>query len=312
MPEPAPRGRNPYDMTGVERGPDGIARYAGRPGSLVHMLRATATATAASWRSPRSAATASPTTSCGSARRASRAGLRAQGLQQGDRAAIRLPNGLDWVLAFWGVQLAGAVAVPVNTRFKDAEAQYVVDDSGASYVFGELPDGDPLVADDLGPDDLSAIFYTSGTTGFPKGAMTSHANFLANSENAVRCVGLDRDAGNEIATIVNVPLFHVTGCNSQLIVTNELGGRVYVLTDPIDLDGFLRTASEERVGMLTSVPAIYHALIRHPKFAETDLTASRGSPTAARRSPPTRSTRSWRRSRTPAWATASASPRRRR
>ena len=116
--------------------------------------------------------------------------------------------------------------------------------------------------------------------------MTSHANFLANSENAVRCVGLDRDAGNEIATIVNVPLFHVTGCNSQLIVTNELGGRVYVLTNPMDLDGFLTTASEERVGMLTSVPAIYHALTRHPKFAETDLSASTrisygGAPIAA-------------------------------
>ena len=83
-----------------------------------------------------------------------------------------------------------------------------------------------------------------------------------------------------------MPLFHVTGCNSQLIVTNELGGRVYVLTNPMDLDGFLTTASEERVGMLTSVPAIYHALPRHPRFAETDLSASTrisygGAPIAA-------------------------------
>jgi acyl-CoA synthetase (AMP-forming)/AMP-acid ligase II len=213
-------------------------------------------------------------------------GLRAEGVERGDRVAIRLPNGLDWVLAFWGAQLAGAVVVPVNTRFKDSEAQYLIDDSGASYVFGALPDGEPVVVEDLAPDDLAAIFYTSGTTGFPKGAMTSHANFLANSENAIRCVGLDRDAGQDHATIINVPLFHVTGCNSQMIVTLELGGRVFVLTNPLELEGFLRTASEERVDSLTSVPAIYHALTRHPAFARADLGAVKylsygGAPIAA-------------------------------
>jgi long-chain acyl-CoA synthetase len=286
MPDPAPRGRNPFDTSAVERGPDGVARYTNRPASLVEMLRATVE------RVGNGLAVAE----IGGNRvlyrelwdRAARVagGLRAEGVRRGDRVAIPLPNGLDWVLAFWGTQLAGAVAVPINTRFKDSEARYVVDDSGASYVFGALPDGKPTAVEDLGPDDLAAIFYTSGTTGFPKGAMTSHANFLANSENAVRCVGIDRDAGNDLATIINVPLFHVTGCNSQLIVTHELGGRVYVLTNPLDLEGFLRAASEERVDMLTSVPAIYHALTRHPAFAATDLSAVKfvsygGAPIAA-------------------------------
>jgi long-chain acyl-CoA synthetase len=286
MPEPAARGRNPFDMSAVNRGPDAVARYDGRPDSLVHMLRATV----------ERAGDGLAVAEIGGDRvsyvelwdRAARVagGLRGEGVQRGDRVAIRLPNGLDWVLAFWGAQLAGAVVVPVNTRFTDAETQYVLDDSGASFVFGALPDGQPTVVDDLSPHDLAAIFYTSGTTGFPKGAMTSHANFLANSENAVRCVGLDRDAGNDLATIVNVPLFHVTGCNSQLIVTHELGGRVYVLTNPLDLEGLLRTASEERVDMLTSVPAIYHALTRHPAFATADLSAVRfvsygGAPIAA-------------------------------
>jgi long-chain acyl-CoA synthetase len=286
MPEPAARGRNPYDMSGIKRGPDGVARYTGRPDSLVHMLRATVQ------RDPDGLAVAEIGGDRVSYRelweRAARVagGLRAHGVQPGERVAIRLPNGLDWVLAFWGSQLAGAIAVPVNTRFTDSEANYVIEDSGASFVFGELPDGEPTAVEDLGPDDLAAIFYTSGTTGFPKGAMTSHANFLANSESAVRCVGLDRDAGNDLATIINVPLFHVTGCNSQLIVTHELGGRAYVLTNPLDLEGFLRTASEERVDMLTSVPAIYHALTRHPGFAQADLSAVKfvsygGAPIAA-------------------------------
>ncbi len=286
MPEPAPRGRNPFDTAGVQREPDGIARYGDRPPSLVHMLRATVE------RVPDSPAVAE----VGGERltyrelwdRAARVGggLRGEGVQRGDRVAIRLPNGLEWVLAFWGAQLAGAVVVPVNTRFKDAEVQYVVDDSGASYVFGALPDGEPTSVEDLGPDDLAAIFYTSGTTGFPKGAMTSHANFLANSENAVRCIGLDRSAASEVSTIINVPLFHVTGCNSQLIVVHELGGCAHILANPLDFEGFLRTVSEEHVDMLTSVPAIYHGLTRHPAFATADLSSVRyvsygGAPIAA-------------------------------
>ena len=271
--EPASRGRNPFDTAGVERGSDGISRYANRPDSLVHMLQATVERVGD--RLAVAEIGGDGLTYLELWERAARVagGLRAEGVQRGDRVAIQLPNGLDWVLAFWGSQLSGAVVVPVNTRFKESEAQYVIDDSGASYVFGALPDGESLAVDDLEPDDLAAIFYTSGTTGFPKGAMTSHANFLSNSENAVRCVGIDRDGGENHATIINVPLFHVTGCNSQLVLMHELGGRAYVLTNPLDIDGFLRTVNEEGVDMLTSVPAIYHALTRHPAFAEADLDA---------------------------------------
>jgi long-chain acyl-CoA synthetase len=273
-PVPAGRGGNPFDCSGVERGADGISRYGGLPTSLVQMLRASVD------RAP----TARAVIEVGGEtltyqhlwERAERVagGLRVVGVERGDRVAIVLPNGLDWVLAFWGAQLAGAVAVPVNTRFKEPEVEYVVSDSGARYVFRSdepLPDGDRLAVEDLAADDLAAIFYTSGTTGFPKGAMTSHANFLANVENALRCVELDRDEGPELATLINVPLFHVTGCNSQLLVMAQLGGRAFILRDALDLDGFLRTVSEERVQMLTSVPAIYHALTRHPRFAQTDL-----------------------------------------
>ncbi len=285
----AGRGRNPFDVTGVQRGGDDIARYTGLPDSLVHMLHATVDrdreATAI-------AEVGGETLTYGELwDRAARVagGLRAAGLERGDRAAILLPNGVDWVLAFWGAQLAGVVAVPVNTRFKEPEVEYVVSDSGARHVFEPghaLPDGEPVTVEDLRPDELAAIFYTSGTTGFPKGAMTSHANFLANVENAVRCIGVDRAEGPSLATLINVPLFHVTGCNSQLLVLAELGGRTFILANALDLDGFLRTVSEERIEMLTSVPAIYHALTRHPRFAETDLAHVRwvsygGAPIAA-------------------------------
>jgi long-chain acyl-CoA synthetase len=271
--EPAPRGRNPFDATGVQRGADGIAFYSDRPDSLVQMLRT-------SVERDRDAVAivelGGPTLSYGelwdgAARVAG--GLRDQGVARGDRVALRLANGADWVLAFFGTQLLGAVVVPVNTRFTDEEVAYVVEDSGATFAFAPgdaLPDGE-AVAEDLKPSDLAAIFYTSGTTGVPKGAMTTQQNFLTNVENALRARQVDRAEGPSLSTLVSVPLFHVTGCNSQLLPLLEWGGRVEILSSPLDFDGFFEAVAEHRVNQLVSVPAIYHALIRHPQFAELDV-----------------------------------------
>jgi long-chain acyl-CoA synthetase len=276
--QPAPRGRNPFDETGVERDSNGLARYVGQPTSLVHLLRASVD------RDP----TATALVEVGGASlsygelwdRAARVagGLRRFGIDRGDRVAIRLGNGIDWVLAFFGAQLMGAVVVPVNTRFTEEEVAYVVKDSGAAFTFeagGKMPDGEPTVVEDLLPDDVAAIFYTSGTTGFPKGAMTSHANFIANSENCFRCMLVERSEGPELSTLVSVPLFHVTGCNSQLIPTLERGGRLEILSGPLDIDGFFQAVGRNGVSHLASVPAIYHAVLRHPKFAALDVSEVR-------------------------------------
>jgi acyl-CoA synthetase (AMP-forming)/AMP-acid ligase II len=268
---PAPRGRNPFGEQGVTRDANGVARYSDRPDSLVALLKASVQ------RDPGATAIlelGGSTLTYGELwERASRVagGLKAAGIGRGERAAIRLGNGIDWVLAFWGIQLAGAVAVPVNTRFTDDETAYVVGDSGARFTFqagSALPDGAPLAVEDLEPEELAAIFYTSGTTGFPKGAMTSHANFTTNSENCIMCLSFDRSEGPTTASLVSVPLFHVTGCNSQMIPVAELGGRLEILTNPLDIDGFFAAVGEHRVNQLVSVPAIYHAVMRHPRFAE--------------------------------------------
>jgi long-chain acyl-CoA synthetase len=275
MVEPLPRGRNPFDDSGVERGADGIARYVDRPASLVAMLRASVERDAA----------ATAVLEVGNGRSVSygelwdgaarvAGGLRQAGVQRGDRVALRLPNGIDWVLAFFGTQLLGAVLVPVNTRFTEEEVAYVVSDAGCAFTFAPdspLPDGEPVAVEDLAPEDLAAIFYTSGTTGFPKGAMTSHANFLTNTENAFRCMKIEREEGPHISTLVSVPLFHVTGCNSQLLPTLERGGRVELLSGPLDFDGIFKAIGEHGVNQLVSVPAIYHALIRHPSFPKLDV-----------------------------------------
>jgi acyl-CoA synthetase (AMP-forming)/AMP-acid ligase II len=264
----------PFDETGIVRNASGAARYQKLAPSLVEMLRRTVE------RVPDAEAIVEVDGArlCyrelwdRSARVAG--GLRAMGVRRGDRVAIRLGNGIDWCLAFFGVQLAGAAAVPVNTRLNEAEIEYVTSDSGSSFVFlpgAALPDGPPFATEELTPGDLAAIFYTSGTTGFPKGAMTTHENFLSNMETARR-VGL-APAG-EFRNLVSAPLFHVTGCNTQLLPTCEGGGTTVILPQ-FHVQTFLRALETERIDVTITVPAIYWLAIHQPNFREFDLSRVR-------------------------------------
>lgn len=277
----------PFPMHEIERDVSGVLRYTGLQPSLVHMFRATVDANPdgealvevggdrVTYREfwDRAAGVAG--------------GLRREGIGRGDRVAILLGNGNDWAYAFFGIQMLGAVAVPVNTRFAPPEVEYVLTDSGASYVFrpGEaLPDGEPTVLDDLGQSDLAAIFYTSGTTGFPKGAMTTHENFLSNCETCRRVIGFAEGTDASLRNLISVPMFHVTGCNSQLLITVLMGGTT-VIMPAFDVQQFLRTIEEERINVLTSVPAIYWLAMNQPNFGEFDLSAVKwvtygGAPTA--------------------------------
>ncbi|WP_448627805.1 class I adenylate-forming enzyme family protein [Geodermatophilus sp. URMC 64] len=262
----------PYDRSGTEVGPDGVRRYTGLPQNLVRLLRSAVD----------SNPDAEALVELGGERvtyrqlwdRAARVagGLRAAGVQPGDRVANRLGNGNDWVYAFWGTLLAGAVVVPVNTRFAEPEVRYVVEDSGAAYVVepgSTLPDGDPLEVTDQGFTDLAGIFYTSGTTGFPKGAMTTHENFLSNIETCLRCLSLPREPRT---TLISVPLFHVTGCNSQLLVVTAVAGKS-VIMPAFEVQAFLSAIQDERIDVLTTVPAIYWLALQQPNFAEIDTSS---------------------------------------
>ncbi len=260
----------PFDNSGITRGADEIARYQDRPPSVVEMLRRTVEA------APQSEAIVE----VGGERinyrdlwdRAARVagGLQALGVERGDRVAIRLGNGLKWCVAFYGIELAGAIAVPVNTRFTDTEVEYVINDSGSKVAClpnEPLPDGPALAVENLKPEDIAAIFYTSGTTGFPKGAMTTHGNFLSNIENCRRVSRLPFDGS--LRTLVSVPLFHVTGCNSQLLPACE-GMSTTVIMPTFEVQTFLRVIEEEHINSLTSVPAIYWLAMNQPNWREVN------------------------------------------
>jgi long-chain acyl-CoA synthetase len=151
-----------------------------------------------------------------------------------------------------------------------------VGDSGARFVFEPgkgLPEGAAAVFEDARPDDVAALFYTSGTTGFPKGAMLTHTNFNSNTETARRVVGLPLD-GRGTRNLISVPLFHVTGCNSQLLPTIEIGGTT-VIMPAFEVQAFLRAIRDEHINLLVSVPAIYWFAIQQPNFGEFDTSAVR-------------------------------------
>jgi long-chain acyl-CoA synthetase len=262
----------PFEMAGVYRGEDGLLHYEGLHRSLVEMLRESVA------RVPdREAIVEVGGDSVTfqefwdrSARVAG--GLRESGIEPGDRVAIRLPQGLEWCIAFFGALMAGAIVIPVNTRFAEPEIEYLMTDSGARHVFmpdEALPDGEPFVVDDLAPDDVAAIFYTSGTTGKPKGAMTTHENFLANIETVFRAsfAGVDEDA----RMLISVPLFHVTGCNSQLLPMLQLGCPSVILP-AFEVKAFLRAIDEYKTDAIVGTPAIFWLAMNRPEFQEVDVT----------------------------------------
>ena len=272
-----PHGHNPFPTTGVSRDSNGVAHYDDLPATLLDMLAEQVD------RRPDSEALVE----LGADRltyrqlwdRAARVagGLRADGLKPGDRVAVRYPAGVNWVLAFWGTLMAGGVAVAVNTRSAQPEVDFVLSDAGAQVDLAadtRLPDGQPYVTEGLGRADIAALFYTSGTTGHPKGVPTTHEAFLTNTENARRCMGLPEDLGEGLRTLISVPLFHVTGCNSQLLAATGLGG-ASVIMPALNLDELIATLPAERISLMVTVPAIYALLLRHKNFSATEVSGVR-------------------------------------
>lgn len=266
-----PRGANPFPTTGVSRDRTGVPRYDRLPATLLDMLEAHVASR------PDGEALVEP----GAERLTYRqlwdaaarvaGGLRADGLQRGDRVALRYPAGVNWVLAFCGTIMAGGVPVPVNTRSAEPEVAFVLSDAGARVDLApdtRLPDGTPYVVDDLNRSDVAALFYTSGTTGRPKGVPTTHEAFLTNAENMMACADLQRDGG--LRTLITVPLFHVTGCNSQLLTAAYAGGTSVILPT-LELARLAAALPAERISFMVTVPAVYALLLRNNDLRGVDV-----------------------------------------
>jgi len=211
-------------------------------------------------------------------------GLAEAGVAPGDRVAIRLPNGADWCLAFLGATLAGAVPVPVNTRLAPPEVAYIVADSGASAVIDDaLPDGRPTDRSGSDAEALGALFYTSGTTGRPKGAMLSHRALLSAAEQCRKALLLEPDEPTR--NLVAAPLFHILACGMQWTPALAAGGAVVILP-AFEVGAWLGAIRDERIDILNGVPAMYWQALHHPDFARLDTAGVRRVSYGAAPTPP--------------------------
>jgi acyl-CoA synthetase (AMP-forming)/AMP-acid ligase II len=234
--------------------------------------------------------------------------LRELGVQKGDRVAILMPNSWEYAVAYYGIVRIGAIAVLLNWRCTAPELEYMLNDSGSSYLlmgydywdaiegikdnvpalkgiymrgatvpggttaFDELLKNDPgerVVSDPpVTQDDAAAILYTSGTTGRPKGALQTHRNCVSNAVIANR-IG---ESDETDKTLVIAPMFHATGINSQLTAFLLLGGCCVIRSFFLP-DDTLTKIQEEKITFGAGVAAMFYFLLNHPDWKEYDLSS---------------------------------------
>ncbi|MFN8633008.1 MAG: AMP-binding protein [Chloroflexota bacterium] len=225
--------------------------------------------------------------------------------QPGEHVAVWAPNCPEWVLLEFGAALAGLTLVTVNPAYLAAELTYVLRQSQAVGLFvapeyrgrslltvaqeagGDLPllrevvslaDWNAFVeVGDLhqalprvSPDDVAQIQYTSGTTGFPKGALLHHRGLTNNGRLYARRIG-----GSASDVWLNVmPLFHTAGCVLVTLGALQVGA-THVLLPGFDPGLMLELAETERATNFGGVPTMLVALLEHPDFGRRDLSSLR-------------------------------------
>jgi long-chain acyl-CoA synthetase len=230
-------------------------------------------------------------------------GLQARGVRPGDRVALRMPNCLEYPVAYYGTLLAGAVFVPVNPLLPETAAAKQIADAGAEVVLtaedvaglcAGQPTTPPAVDIDL-YEDLAHLAYTGGTTGESKGVRLPHRHVVVNTlqyacwmsgsvpaldaEGGVVLdqVGQDDEYPTRLGTSVAInltPWFHamgtIAGLNALLLM-----GFTTVLHDRLDPGAYLADAERLKITSIGGAPALFAALLYHPAIETTDLTTVR-------------------------------------
>ncbi len=182
----------------------------------------------------------------------------AAGARPGERVVVAVPNGYRFMLLCLAASRAGCVAVPVNPQMTTSEVEHVVDDSEAALVIRsdtDLPRRRGLPAAlDVKPDDVAALFYTSGTTGQPKGVRLTHRALAS----TIRGVGLPRWLRADEA-VLGLPAAHIYGFIAYLNLA-AFGVPAYVLPHfrPVDA---LDAIEERRASIFLGVPAMFRLLL---------------------------------------------------
>jgi len=222
--------------------------------------------------------------------------LSEKGIKEGDRVAFFLRNSPEFIYSIFAVSKIGAIIVPVNTFLKEDEVSYILEDSGAvallasathqkvvyasrakelcKFVVWEdspdkLEEGDALfdtacsiegltsqVQRSL--DDTAVIFYTSGTTGKPKGAMLSNRNILSNADSGRRTINVTaKDRG-----IVFLPMFHSFTFSIGVMLPMYVGASIVLIKSLKPFSNIFKQVLTKRVTVFFGIPDVYNALAK--------------------------------------------------
>lgn len=244
-----------------------------------------------------------------------------QGVQPGDRVAIAMRNYPEWILSYWAILSVGATVVGMNAWWTGPEMLYALEDSTPKAIIADeerlatlnsiraklanlvvigvrvpgspadvTPWSDVIAAPTpmpeiaIDPDSDACIFYTSGTTGNPKGAQLTHRGCTTNIWSLMFAAALQRvlavqkglieaDAEPPVpSALVTTPLFHVTANNCVAHGTTLAGGK---LTHMYKWDAgvALKLIEQEKISALSGVPVMAREVISHPDFATTDTSS---------------------------------------
>jgi long-chain acyl-CoA synthetase len=133
--------------------------------------------------------------------------------------------------------------------------------------------GKAFTAPKVGPDDIAVLQYTGGTTGVSKGAVLLHRNLVANvlqSEAWYQPALKKVPAGEQVVTICALPIYHIFGFNTNMMLGLRIGGCNILIPNPRDIPGVLKELSRERFHSLPAVNTLFNALANHPDFDSVD------------------------------------------